>query len=90
MTDQVRLAVGHYHPVGHSGCRRLQPHLPVDVVRAEERHVHARVARPLDRGVHLARPVLVVADREQTFLGHEKIGVRVQVHVGRVLHIEAA
>src|SRR6185436_14424262 len=48
-----------------SDDRGLVPRLPEHFVAAEERQVDAGVARALDVGALLPRPVLVVADREE-------------------------
>src|SRR6185436_8792588 len=50
--------------------RRLVPRLPEHLVAAEERQVDAGVARALDVGALLSRPVLVVADREERLRRH--------------------
>ena len=57
---RVRLLVGDERAV-----RILPAGLPEDLVAAEERQMHARIARRLDIGALGAGPVLVMADREE-------------------------
>ena len=61
------LLVGDHGPVlrARPVDRRLPSDLPVDLVAAEEGEVHPGVTRRLDVGPLVARPVLVVADRQE-------------------------
>ena len=79
---RVRLLVGDQRAVRCAGAvdARLPARLPEDLVAAEEGQVHAGGARRLDVGALAARPVLVVADREERLvleqLGAAPIGCR--------------
>ena len=63
--------------------------MPVDVVRSEERQVDPVGARMERSETHRARPVLVMAERDQRSVMHQQPWTQVQVDVGPVRDVES-
>ena len=68
--------------------RRLEPDLAVDRVGAEEREVHARVARLLPAVEHRLRPVLVVTERQERLVLLHQLAALVEVEARDVGDVE--
>ena len=80
----------HRPPVVRRILRRvLHAGLPVDLIPAEEREIHAGIARGLHSVTLLLRPVLVVPDREECLMLEELGGAEAGVEVRRVADVVA-
>jgi hypothetical protein len=68
---------------------RFPANLPEHVVAAEEREVHAGVARRFDVGALRSGPVLVVPDRQKHFVVLDERAAPIAVETGRVADVVA-